>query len=199
MDCKNLVSDNIPACINLKESLKNGKVLLSLPIPKVISFNSILFNFSFFKIPTQSKISFIISDGFCSFLSSFKSFGFTEFTALSASSTKGCACAKSSSATFFSAAIRFASTWHNSRILPTASDSFLAFIDDFCNCPNIRVVASSALLSFKSSCAKPIFISSTSSAPFSSFSKPVPTLIAFNSNSFILLEYKEIYVFINLI
>ena len=99
-------------------------------------------------------------------------------TARSASSTKGCAFAKSSSASAFSPAILSASNSHTSLIFATASASFLASMELRSNLLNILFVDSSATLNLISSSAKTTFIFSTSFAPDANFSKPISTRLA---------------------
>ena len=67
-------------------------------MPIVTSQSSTLLSFSIFRMPTTSKINLMMSDGFWSFLSSLRSLGLMELTARSASSTNGCAFARSFSA-----------------------------------------------------------------------------------------------------
>ena len=55
-------------------TLRKGRVCFSFPMPIVISSTCTGCTFSIFSSPTQSKISLITSDGFCSFFNSFRSF-----------------------------------------------------------------------------------------------------------------------------
>ena len=72
MFCRKRESASMPPCMFLNESLMNVKVFFSLPMPSVISAGSTLLSGSILSRPTQSKMSLMMSDGFWSFLSSFK-------------------------------------------------------------------------------------------------------------------------------
>lgn len=110
MFCKNRVSANNPDWTSLKLSLMNMNVFFSLPTPKVTSAGSTRTNGPIFNKLTQSKINLMmVAAPAPNFFNSFKSCALMEFAALSASSKKGCALAKSSSASAFSPAIRSAS------------------------------------------------------------------------------------------
>ena len=67
------ISKSAKRAIAAQRTLRKGTVCFSLPIPIVTSFACTSCIFSIFSSPTQSNISLIMSKGFCSFLSSFRS------------------------------------------------------------------------------------------------------------------------------
>mmetsp|Transcript_8124 Transcript_8124/g.12343 ORF Transcript_8124/g.12343 Transcript_8124/m.12343 type:complete len:204 (-) Transcript_8124:304-915(-) len=185
---RNRASESMPDFIMGQLSLRNTKVFFSLPMPSVISACSVRLRLWNLRIPTQSKISLMMSDGLGSFFSSFRSLGRMLSTARSASSTKGCAWARSASASAFSCPMASASRSQPSLITATASASFFASMLDTSSLLSMALVAASAWVSLTSSWASATFMCSTSSAPWRRFSRPTCTRCCFcpTSSSFFL-------------
>mmetsp|Transcript_2079 Transcript_2079/g.4904 ORF Transcript_2079/g.4904 Transcript_2079/m.4904 type:complete len:215 (+) Transcript_2079:3977-4621(+) len=135
-----------------------------------------------------SKTIWMMMAGLANFFTSPMSAGLMERIAVSASSTKGCALARSAMQVDFSAPMRVASAMHLFLIVPTLSDSLLASAEDISRLASILFVSSVATSSLICSSASTFFMSSTSCAPWMSFCSPRFTRPSFwfTSSSFIL-------------
>ncbi len=186
---RNRVSVNMPCFAITNESPMKSKVFFSFPMPSVTCAFCTFCNGSMSKIITQSNTSLMMSVGLASFFSSTRSFALIESTARCASSRKGWALARSSSAAAFSKPIAAASARQCSLITRTLSLSVFAAIDCFSRSASMRLVSRSASCNFTSSTRSTTFIFSTSSAPCSSFWSPICTRCSFRMISVIFFRY----------